>query len=74
MIGNDDCEQIEGAIAQLEALPLVVLARRMSLGLSLRECASDMGIANSTLFRLEACEGVSIGTVVRAFRWLVKTS
>lgn len=62
------------AITQLEMLPLMVSARRFARKLSLRQCADEIGIANSTLLRIETCRTVSMETAALALRWLAKTS
>jgi hypothetical protein len=61
------------ALEVLDYLPGMVSAERHRQGLSLRAAADEMGVAFTTLNRLERGEGIHLEAGVQAVRWLARS-
>lgn len=57
-------------IETIETLPLAVRERRRARGIPIRIAAEEMGVAYSTVHRLESGQECNAGTVLAALRWL----
>lgn len=56
--------------AALTDLPALVTRWRAARGLTLRETAAEMGVAPSTILRIESGKNVSLSNAATMLRWL----
>jgi transcriptional regulator with XRE-family HTH domain len=59
--------------AVLESLPDALKVTRRARGVSLRECARQIGVSFSTVNRIEAGEDVVLSNAVAVMRWIDQT-
>lgn len=58
----------------LDSLPLLLREQRRQHGLTMKQAGDQIGIAASTVLRLEAGQGAVLDTVVSVLRWLDRTT
>lgn len=54
----------------LETLPMIMVAHRRARSLTRDEVGRQMGVCKDTVARIEAGDGITAATAMRAFRWL----
>jgi transcriptional regulator with XRE-family HTH domain len=58
----------------IDSLPLLVRERRRQMRLSVRAAAAEVGVAPSTLSRVENGAGYDSGSLTAILRWLDSTT
>lgn len=56
--------------AMLEVMPSKLASARRSEGLSLRECALQIGISFNTIYRIENGKDCNLSVAVKVLRWI----